>query len=99
MKAGLESWAIAPLMLLGTTCVLAGTFEQSIQPVLEEHCLNCHSAAKQKGDLDLERFSSVAEIKKHPMIWQGVLEQIQTGEMPPKKEPLLSAAEKKLLLP
>ena len=68
----------------------AADFERSIRPLLQKHCLTCHSEKKQKGDLDLERFTTVAHIKTEPMIWEGVLEQSQTGEMPPKKEPQLS---------
>ncbi len=28
-------------------------FEQTIQPVLKQYCLDCHSTKKQKGDLEL----------------------------------------------
>ena len=73
-------------------------FDQSILPLLKESCLNCHSTKKQKGDLDLERFASLTDIKKEPMIWQEVLEQIKNGEMPPKKEPPLSVENKTALL-
>lgn len=61
--------------------------------LLQTHCLNCHSTKEQKGDLDLE----ASDIHKEPHIWENVLEQIEMGEMPPKKEKQLSAAEKKQL--
>ena len=66
------------------------TLEQTIQPVLNKYCLNCHSTEKQKGDLDLE----ASDIRKEPHIWENVLEQIEMGEMPPKKEKQPSATEK-----
>lgn len=69
------------------------TLEQTIQPVLNKYCFNCHSTEKQKGDLDLEG----SDIQKEPHIWENVLEQIEMGEMPPKKEKPLSATEKKQL--
>jgi len=72
-------------------------FEKDILPILQDRCLTCHSTEKQEGDLDLERFTSLAEVKKQPMIWEGVLEQIQLGEMPPKKEPQLTPAQKSAL--
>ncbi len=72
-------------------------FESKVLPLLKERCNSCHSTKKQKGDLDLERFATMADIKKEPMIWEGVLDQIHTGEMPPKKEPQLSTEQKKLL--
>ncbi len=90
--------AIAAGITMSVSVALADPFQQSILPLLKESCLNCHSTKKQKGDLDLERFASLADIKKEPMIWQEVLEQIKNGEMPPKKEPQLSAEHKTALL-
>src|SRR4051812_14413642 len=40
----------------------AADFEKEIRPILSEYCNKCHSTAKQKGDLDLERFTSSAEV-------------------------------------
>ncbi len=75
----------------------AADFAGEIQPLLQERCLGCHSTEKQKGDLDLERFGSLAEIKRAPLIWQNVLEQLESGEMPPKDKPQF-APEQKLAL-
>jgi len=72
-------------------------FEKEIERILQKSCLKCHSSQNQKGDLNLERFTSLADIKKEPMIWQEVLDQMQLGEMPPKKENQLSVADKKQL--
>src|SRR5436190_3057344 len=63
------------------------SFDQSIRPLLGEFCFKCHSTEKHKGDLDLERFSSLREVKAHPNIWQGVVEQLANHEMPPKGKP------------
>ena len=60
---------------------------------LQTHCLNCHSTKEQKRDLDLE----ASNIQKQPHIWENVLEQIDMGEMVPKKEKQLTSAEKKQL--
>ncbi len=62
------------------------SFQESILPLLGTYCLDCHSTETQKGDLDLERFASVSEIKKHPEVWEKVLSQIDDQEMPPKKK-------------
>ena len=61
--------------------------------ILQSHCLNCHSTAKHKGDLDLE----TSDIHKEPTVWENVLDQVTSNEMPPKKEKPLSAEEKKQL--
>ena len=75
----------------------AKNYDTSIHPLLKEYCLKCHSTAKHKGDLDLERFSSLSEVKKQAKIWQGVAEQLANGEMPPAKETQLPAADKERL--
>jgi hypothetical protein len=72
-------------------------FEKDIHPLLTEYCLKCHSTEKQKGDLDLERFSSLAEAKKDPQTWLDVLEQLGNREMPPKDKPQLSSEQRQRL--
>src|SRR5437868_2079731 len=63
------------------------SFDKAIRPMLQEYCLKCHSTEKHKGDLDLERFTSLSEVKRHPKIWQTVVEQLTNNEMPPKEKP------------
>jgi hypothetical protein len=76
----------------------AAPFAGEVRPVLEEHCVSCHSEKKHKGDLNLQRFSTLDEAMKEPGIWRQVIEQIEDGEMPPDDEPPLPAAEKEKLL-
>ena len=78
--------------------LLADDYADKVLPILKDSCLNCHSTKKQKGDVDLEQFASVADIRRSPKAWEAVLEQVATGEMPPKKEKSLTAAAKKVLL-
>lgn len=73
-------------------------FAGPVQPILKQYCLDCHSTEKQKGELDLERFKTVADVMKHAKVWQGVVEQIALGEMPPKNKPQLKPAEREKLL-
>jgi len=77
-----------------STATVDADFARDIRPLLGRFCLDCHSTEKQKGDLDLEQFQSVPEIRKHPRIWQGVVEQLHTGEMPPKDKPQPTAPER-----
>ncbi|MEY3813135.1 MAG: hypothetical protein RL495_1082 [Verrucomicrobiota bacterium] len=78
--------------------LLADDYADKVLPILKDSCLNCHSTKKQKGDVDLEQFASVAAIRRSPKVWESVLEQVASGEMPPKKEKPLTAAAKKVLL-
>jgi hypothetical protein len=76
----------------------AEAFQREIQPLLKEYCLGCHSTAKHKGDLDLERFASLDEVMKHPKVWQSFAEQLASNEMPPKEKPQPADAERSRLL-
>ncbi|MBI1841306.1 MAG: DUF1587 domain-containing protein, partial [Verrucomicrobia bacterium] len=76
----------------------AADFEKEIRPLMKEYCLGCHSAEKHKGDLDLEQFKSRSEILKQPKVWQGVIEQLGLGEMPPKEKPQPTPAQRDSLV-
>ncbi|HKX61012.1 MAG TPA: c-type cytochrome domain-containing protein, partial [Verrucomicrobiae bacterium] len=89
---------LAPRLVFGQSTELSTRFEREAQPLLKQYCLGCHSTEKQKGDLDLERFTSAAEVLRHAKIWQGVVEQIGLGEMPPKEKPQLTSIERERLL-
>jgi hypothetical protein len=81
-----------------TPAELKTEFTKDIRPVLQKYCLGCHSTKSKKGSLDLERFGSTDDIRKDVKPWQGMVEQIETGEMPPKDRPQPSDAEKKKLI-
>jgi hypothetical protein len=81
-----------------TSLVSQQGFAEQIRPLLSEYCLKCHSTEKHKGDLDLERFTSLSEVLRHPKVWQGVVEQLGTGEMPPKDKPQPTAEQRERLL-
>ena len=76
---------------------VAGEFAEQVRPILKDCCLGCHSAQKKKGDLDLEGFVDEASVRRRPKVWEQVLEQVESGEMPPKKEPALAPAAKATL--
>jgi len=88
---------LAVALTSGWSCA-AADFEKDIRPLLKQYCLNCHSTEKHKGDLDLEHFTSLSEVMKHPKVFEGVLEQLQLGEMPPKEESQPWPAEREQLL-
>src|SRR6516225_8477092 len=50
-----------------------------VQPLLKKYCLDCHSTELKKGSLDLERFTSLAEVRKDVKRWQQVLEMLEAG--------------------
>lgn len=74
------------------------TFDQSIRPLLQQFCLKCHSTEKQKGDLDLEAFTSFDVVRRQPLVWQQVAAQLAEREMPPQTSRQPDEAQRALLL-
>ncbi len=72
-------------------------YEITVHPVLKQYCLDCHSTEKQEGELDLERFASLAEVRRDVNAWQKVAEMLDNGEMPPEDSKQPGDAEREQL--
>ncbi len=53
---------------------------------LEKHCISCHGPKKEKGDLRIDQLSRDFKLGADTHHWAEVIEQVNSGEMPPKKE-------------
>ena len=96
-----SAFCTAPALVAATAAVTSPTaeeFPRDIRPLLQRVCLDCHSTAKHKGDLDLERFASYADILSQPKAWMEVVNQVSLGEMPPKEKPQPTDEERARLL-
>lgn len=80
------------LFLSGSAIGAERRFEQTIQPILRQYCVECHSTERKEGELDLEPFANSKTDAVHPKIWEQVLAQVTDGEMPPKDKPQLPDA-------
>ncbi len=67
-----------------TFATLDAEFARDTRATLTTYCLTCHSTEDHEGDLDLERFRSINDLRHDVRVWQKVVEQLDTGEMPPK---------------
>lgn len=78
-------------MLLGLVPACLGAangFQESALPFLEKHCYECHGGKKTKADLDLKQIRDDGRLLQDLKLWRGVLHQVNTGEMPPAKQPV-----------
>ena len=66
---------------------LAAGYAQQVRPLVQKYCLDCHSTAKKKGDLDLERFTTLDDTRREVEVWRNVLEMLESGQMPPEDAP------------
>jgi hypothetical protein len=76
---------------------IGSEYAREIRPLMTQWCLKCHSTAKQKGDLDLERFSTLGDVRRETKVWLKVVEMLDNGEMPPKESQQPSADQRRKL--
>ncbi|WP_198141284.1 DUF1592 domain-containing protein [Verrucomicrobium spinosum] len=57
-----------------------------IDVFLEKHCISCHGPEKEKGDLRIDKLSRDFKVGADAHHWAEMIEQVNSGEMPPKKE-------------
>ncbi len=71
----------------------------ALQPFFEQHCLKCHGPEKEKGDVRLDTLplpGAGGDPGEHEAVldtWFTILDAIESGDMPPKKEPRPASSE------
>lgn len=86
------------LLLPNSGLAQGAPFSEAGVPFLEKHCVECHGAKKQKGDLALHQFRDDISVLRARRRWKQIVEMVRTGEMPPEKQPQPGASERKLFL-
>lgn len=71
-------------------------FDKDIQPLLQRYCHDCHGE-KKKGDLDLRPYGSAEAVLEAREVWELVLKNLRSREMPPSGKPQPTQAERELL--
>jgi hypothetical protein len=64
----------------------AGRAAAPYDAFLEKHCIRCHGPEKEKGDLRIDRLSRDFKVGADAHRWADMIDQVNSGEMPPKKE-------------
>jgi hypothetical protein len=75
-------FALAVPAWLGATEPVLTTFNREIQPLLENHCYECHGEGKSKGGITLDGFETEAQLRDHKL-WLRVLKNTRSHIMPP----------------
>ena len=63
---------------------LATEYAQDVRSLLERFCLECHSTEQKEGDLDLQQFATLGEVRRGTAVWLKVVEMLENSEMPPE---------------
>lgn len=77
---------------------LGADYSKRVRPLVKRFCLKCHSTKERKGDLDLERFTSLPAVRRDPTVWIKVRERLSKDEMPPEGKPRPSKNQRRQLL-
>ena len=84
-------WACSVVLSLSPGISLRADFQKSydeIKPILKTYCLDCHGNEKQKGGLNFEAYQTEKDILVHLQKWFSVIDQVETGVMPPENKKL-----------
>lgn len=73
-------------------------YEGTIRPLVARYCIDCHATASPEGELDLQRLTTFASVRRNPAAWRHVVSMLQQGEMPPADAPQPSKDEREVLI-
>ena len=62
-------------------------FAKAVTPLFEDSCYDCHGDGEHKGDFALDKLAVDFSSPEKLRTWVGVLDKMDSGEMPPKKKP------------
>lgn len=71
-------------------------FQARVKPLLDQYCYGCHGE-KKKGDLDLRIYTDGASVVRDRKMFEKVLKNLESHEMPPGKKPQPTPEERKLI--
>ena len=77
---------LAVLAFLTLLSALAGEVPTATRTLIKQHCAECHDAETKKGDLDLTALSFALTDRSVLDKWIAVVEQVDSGDMPPAKK-------------
>jgi cytochrome c553 len=83
--------ALAGSLLGGPHPAFAAAASNTLRTFFEAHCTKCHGEKKQKGDLRLDTVGAPTLIGDPGETWLSILDALESGDMPPKKESRPSA--------
>lgn len=59
-------------------------YRSQIVPFLKKHCLECHGADAQEGDIRFDQFADAKAVAGDEKTWQRTIQMLRSGAMPPE---------------
>jgi len=82
-----------PARLKGTGDSDHSAYQKDVLPFLKRHCFSCHSGAKVRAGLSLDKYTDDASLVPDRKVWDTVRHMLKAREMPPPERPQPKAAE------
>ncbi len=80
--------------LVGSRALAQGAVHgRHIRPFLDKHCIDCHGADLAKAGLRLDALAPDFAGADQARLWTRVLDRLEAGDMPPRKQPRPPKAE------
>ena len=76
----------------------AAMFQSQVLPIIKNKCSECHGIEKPKAKLTLTGTRTLEQLSSERDVWFHVLDQIESGNMPPEDEKPLTPAERKTVV-
>lgn len=89
-------WLLAGLLIYGGFACAEPASESTLiaqRPFLKLHCFECHGSEKQEGEYRFDSLGTDLTNLQTLETWQGILDQLNLGQMPPKNKPQPTSAE------
>ncbi|MDQ3440744.1 MAG: DUF1587 domain-containing protein, partial [Planctomycetota bacterium] len=74
-----------PAPVAPPTTVPAGEYHSTVLPLLQKYCYECHADGMDSGDLEMDSYESLQDLRNDVKTWQKVLQYARTQTMPPPK--------------
>lgn len=86
------------LMIFSTGMLKADTdedrrFRRVVKPILVKHCQSCHNALDKKAGINFEDYVWVHQVVRNGNMFIKLIEEVETGQMPPKNKARLAPGE------
>ncbi|MBI1842971.1 MAG: DUF1592 domain-containing protein [Verrucomicrobia bacterium] len=89
-------WIACPAIAIAAPA-FEQNYQQSIQPILQEFCYDCHGDGMSKGQMALDSMRNHEERTARKDLWWAVLRNTRAGLMPPHGKPRPSREQLRIL--
>src|SRR5438874_3785389 len=73
-------------------------YRSQVIPFLKKHCIECHGADAQEGDVRFDSYKDAAAVVADQKTWQRTIQMLRSGAMPPEDAEQPSEAQRRTIV-